>query len=120
MLLKNNSRRLITINKPIFRKDPKTEKEVFHKYQGTKVLPGNNPPVEFDDDFVKGNKFVQSLIKSNDLSIVLDEDDDNDTDDDLSKKTKNELIDIATIMGLEVESSMKKAEIIDLIQGQSE
>lgn len=119
MLLKNNSRRLITINVPLFKEDPKIKKQVFHKYQGTKILPGNNPAVEIPDD-VCDNKFVKSLIKTGDLLVVLDEDNDGDTDDDLSKKTKDELIAIAEMMGLEAKSSMNKADIISLINGESD
>lgn len=119
MLLKNNSRRLITINVPLFKEDPKTKKQVFHKYQGTQIKPGKNPAVEIPDEVCK-SKFVKSLINSGDLIVVLDEDNDGDTDDDLSKKTKDELIAIAEMMGLEVSSSLKKAEIISLINGESE
>lgn len=119
MLLKNNSKRLITVNVPLFKKDPKTEKDVFYKYEGTRILPGKNPPVEIPDEVCK-NKFVKALIKSNDLSIVLDEDDDGDVDDDLSSKTKDELMEIAKMMELEIPSSSKKADIISLIKGESE
>lgn len=120
MFLKNNSRRLITVNIPKFKVDPKSGKSIFHKYEGIQIKPGNNPAVEFEDDFVNDSKFIKSLIKSGDLSMVLDEDEDGENEDDLSKKTKAELIEIAVMMGLEVDNSLKKAEIIDLIQGQSE
>lgn len=110
MLLKNNSQRLITINVPLFKEDGKT----FHKYQGTQIKPGKNPAVEIPDDACN-NKFVKSLIKTGDLIVVLDEDNDGDIDDDLSKKTKDELIAIAEMMGLE--TSGTKAQLIDRING---
>ena len=114
MLLKNNSKRLITLNIPVEVKEGEKP-----KHQGIQIKPGNNPAVEIDEELGK-SKFVRALVKSGDLIVVLDEDNDGETEDDLSSKTKVQLIEIAEMMDLEVSLSMNKSEIIALINGESE
>lgn len=111
MLLKNTSRRLITINVP-----GKDGKNV-----ATKILPGENPAVEIPDELGK-TKFVKALIKDGSLSIQLpvEDDDEESNGTDLESKSKDELKTLAEMMTIEVTSKMTKQDLIDAIQGESE
>lgn len=59
MLLRNNSKRLITINAPM------TEGGYTTFFD---IKPGDNPAVEVPDEFCKSD-FVQHLLKSRDLTV---------------------------------------------------
>ena len=118
MLLKNVSRRLITVNMPVVRKDKKTGNDVT-KMEGVKILPGNNPAVEFADDFVNKNKFIKALVKDGSLTVQLPEDDEPETaTDDLSSKSKDELLTIAKMIDPDAKGT--KAQLIAIINGESE
>lgn len=117
MLLKNVSRRLITVNMPVTRKDKKTGKDVT-KMEGVKILPGENPAVEIPDDICK-NAFVKALIKDGSLTVQLPEDDEAETAaDDLSSKSKDELLTIAKMIDPDAKGT--KAQLIAIINGESE
>jgi hypothetical protein len=105
MLLKNTDRRLITINRP----DGKP----------IQLLPGDNPAVEVPDELCKSH-FVKTLIKSGALSVQLpDEDEDEDEDaNDLSNKTKEELLTIAKMIDPDAKGT--KAQLIAIINGETE
>jgi len=69
MLLRNNSKRLITVNAPM------TEGGYTEFYD---IKPGDNPAVEVPDALTKSD-FVKNLLKSRDLTIeVAHESDDAD------------------------------------------
>ena len=114
MLLKNNAARLITINA----NSSVSEKAGAKRY---KILPGNNPAVEVPDKLCK-SKFVQSLINKGALvqQVVTTPEVDmtEEIDDELSGKTKAELLEMAVGLGLDAKSAMSKSDIIALINGE--
>lgn len=118
MLLKNVSRRLITVNMLVT--TVKDGKDVT-KMQCVQILPGDNPAVEIPDEIVK-TKFIKSLLKDGSLVpqvVDLDEDEEESVSD-LSKKSKDELLTIAQMIDPEVKSSKTKVELIAIINGESE
>lgn len=86
MLLRNNARRLITINAPM------TEGGYTEYYD---IKPGENPAVEVPDHLCDSD-FVQALLKSRDLTV----------EDDL-EALRNE----ALLLGIEVGKTWKAPRI---------
>lgn len=110
MLLKNISKRLITVNT--------TGGD--GKNIAVKILPGDNPPVEIDNDVAK-NAFVKALIKDGSLvpgDAYVDEDEPETDASDLSKKTKDELLVIAQMIDPNAKGT--KADLIKIINGETE
>jgi hypothetical protein len=70
MLLRNNSKRLITINAAM------TEGGYTEFYN---VLPGDNPPVEIPDHLTKSD-FVKNLLNTGDLTRMTPAESDGDVD----------------------------------------
>lgn len=86
MLLKNNAKRLITINAPM------TEAGYSEFYD---VLPGENPPTEVPDALCKSD-FVKNLINIGELIVLQSEAAPVDTD---------ALRDEAMLLGIKVDKS---------------
>lgn len=108
MLLKNISKRLITVNGAMV--NSKRGKV----YQ---VKPGNNAAVEVPDELCE-NAFVKGLIESGDLqalqsTVVVENEEREPTEyDDMSKADVTE---VAKSLEIEVKSSWSKNKIIDEI-----
>jgi len=73
MLLRNNSKRLITINAPM------TESGYSTFYD---IKPGDNPAVEVPDEFCKSD-FVKNLLNTGDLTRMTPAESDSDDVDSL-------------------------------------
>jgi len=112
MLLRNNSKRLITINGTLDTKNGRYPKA----YQ---IKPGNNPAVEVPDDLC-GSSFVKGLIESGDL-IALTQGaaaptSEPEHTDELDAMTKADLQALAETMDIEVAERWTKAQLIDAIR----
>ena len=92
MLLRNNSKRLITINASM------TEGGYTEFYD---VLPGENPAVEVPDHLCESD-FVQHLLKTRDLTVEYVQ----PADDDL-ESLRNE----ALLLGIDVDKKWKAPRI---------
>lgn len=88
MLLRNNSKRLITINAPM------TEGGYTTFFD---IKPGENPAVEVPDEFCKSD-FVKALLNSGDLTRLTPAE--SDSDDDL-ESLRNE----ALLLGIDVKKT---------------
>lgn len=109
MLLKNNAKRLITINGGEL-KDGKHEKS----YQ---ILPGNNPAVEVPNEFCN-TVFVKTLIDTGNLQVMGDPtkpdlpNAEDPTDGAYDSMTKAELFDACEVAGIETNSRDTKESLI--------
>lgn len=114
MFLKNNAKRLISINSPMVIKK-NAEGKVVGATPGKvyDILPAG-PSVEVPDD-VGMCDYVEALIDCRDLSIT-DENEDVFNLDDLSKNTKAELETFAEDISAEYPSGSNKATIIEAIE----
>lgn len=111
MLLRNNSKRLITINGTLDTANGRYPKA----YQ---IKPGNNPAVEVPDDLCESS-FVSGLIASGDLialSQAVAAPTESEHTDELDTMTKADLTALAESMGVEVADRWTKAQLIDAIR----
>lgn len=88
MLLRNNSRRLITINAPM------TEGGYTEFYD---IKPGDNPSVDIPDTLCKSD-FVKNLLNTGDLTRMTPADTDGDDD---MEALRNE----ALLLGIDVKKT---------------
>lgn len=104
MILKNNAKRLITINGAMVKNQRPTA------YQ---IKPGDNPEVDVPDELCD-NAFVKALLADGSL-IKVGESEVVETDAEPSQydeMNKTDLTSLAETMGIEVKSAWNKAQII--------
>jgi len=112
MILKNNAKRLITINGAL------VEGQRVTSYQ---IRPGNNPSVDVpdelcDNEFVKALLDDGSLIKVGESAKPVVETTETETTGDYDAMNKTDLTAFAEAQGIEVKSAWSKAEIIAEIE----
>lgn len=117
-LLKNNAKRLITLNGP-----HTNQKDANGRVIGVKpgdkydLLPAG-AAVDVPQS-VADIAYAKALIKTGDIVVVESSSDSDSTSSAYDSMTKNELVEIAESMGIEIESRDTKAQIIDKIESAS-
>lgn len=114
MILKNLSKRLITINAPLV---------LGQRVKAFQVKCGKNNECEVPDELCR-NKFVRGLVEAGDLSttgdlrdVVVPIIEPGDLGDDgLDDLGKTELTEYAEAMGIDVLSKWTKADIIEAVR----
>lgn len=111
MILKNDSRRLITINGAFV----KNKRSIAYK-----ILPGHNPSVDVPDELCD-NAFVKSLIADGSLikvgdSVIESTAVEVQGDGEYDSMNKSDLTAFAEAHGIDVKSAWSKAEIIAEIE----
>jgi adenylate kinase family enzyme len=112
MLLKNNSKRLLTITEPLDVVRDSSGK-VTTATGGAKydLLPAGEA-VSVPDSLC-ASRFVKALIESNQIIVMPDDNKEGDDGEfDLHNKTKAELIEFAKQNKIDIDSAAKKAEIL--------
>lgn len=117
MLLKNNSKRLITINEPLDT-DKDKEGNIIGATAGAayNLMPAG-PAVSVPDSLCE-SRYVKALIELGEVLISEDEAEDEEEGDefDLAKMTKAELVAFAEENKIEVNSGDVKATILAAIE----
>ena len=108
MLLKNNSKRLITINGAL------VNGQRIKAYQ---IKCGLNNSASVPDALCD-NAFVKALIERGDLTATEEVEEVETTDSDYTEMNKDDLTDYAEALGIDVKSAWTKAEIIEAIEAE--
>ena len=107
MILKNNAKRLITINGAFVNGE---------RVKSFKLLPGNNPAVDVPDELCD-NTFVESLLADGSLIKVGESEKVESTvTSSYSDMNKTDLKSLAENMGIDVKSAWSKDDIIAEIE----
>ena len=117
MILKNNSKRLITINSKMNITKHPTTKQVLGATPGKfyNLMPAG-PAVEVPDEMCD-TRYVKVLIASGDITAKVEVDEDEtESSSGLMELQKETLVELATEIGVDVHARWNKSEIVTAIE----